>query len=232
MRQLLSETIDHINDSFICQVRKRALFHLSELATDKLEWLVMEHYQFSIANCSLLQLAMQCTATLEEKGVAEELKRNLLEEDGHALMYKNGMLEIGTDVNCRYPFAPTSRFLAKLQTLSTAGPSCALGAIYATETAAIFEHQLLDNICRELCSRRTIAYENSLIRHFHFIHLDGGVEQGHKDGLAVFVDMARHQGSQTVTQINHDEVSTGAFAAIEAMKLWWDALLAEILNDN
>ncbi len=230
--KLLSEFIDEANDRFTRQVKSIILSRLTTLPSDRLEWLIMEHYQFSFANCSLLQSAMQCATALDEQGVSRELKRNLLEEDGHAPMYKQGMLDIGTDVSRRQPFAPTSGFLATLQELSAAGPSCALGAIYATETAAIFEHQLLNAVCGELCGRRGIPYEGSLISHFHFIHLDGGVEQGHKDGLAVFVDQAGRPLPRTHAQFDHDEVRAGAFAAIDAMTHWWDALLAEVLNDN
>lgn len=228
----LSEMIDEANDRFTTRAKATVLSWLHRVPTARLEWLIMEHYQFSFANCSLLQSAMQCAAALDEQGVSAELKRNLQEEDGHAPMYKQGMLEIGTDVSRRQPFAPTSGFLARLQELSVAGPSCALGAIYATETAAIFEHQLFNAVCGELCGRRGIPYEGSLISHFHFIHLDGGVEQGHKDGLAVFVDIPARPPSRTRTGIDHDEVRAGAFAAIDAMTRWWDALLAEVLSDN
>lgn len=232
VRPRLSDLIDETNGQFTTRIKTSVLSRVATITTEKLEWLVMEHYQFSFANCRLLTLAMNCTVPLDEKGVSDELRRNLMEEDGHAPMYKKGMFEVGTDVERRVPFAPTSRFLEALEALSTAGPSRALGAIYATETAAIFEHQLLNEICKEICVRRAVSYEGSLIQHFHFIHLDGGVEQGHKDGLAVFVEKASDSSLPASGPIVREEVLCGAFAAIAAMAAWWDALLTVILKDD
>jgi hypothetical protein len=58
-----------------------------------LEWLVMEHYQFSFANVDLLQSAVACTAKLAERGATVELQRNVDEADGHWPMYKQAPSE-------------------------------------------------------------------------------------------------------------------------------------------
>ncbi|MER7168608.1 DUF3865 domain-containing protein [Micromonospora sp. NPDC000207] len=227
----LSQRIDARNDKFTVTTKKRIMDQLPELDIESLEWLIKEHYQFSYANVELLSLARDCTAKLADKGVTVELQRNIDEEDGHAPMYRQGMRNIGTDVDEREEFAPTTAFLTTVRELSAPNPSRALGTLYATETAAIFEHETFFELCREVCERRGHTYQGSLIKKFHDIHLDEGVEQGHKDGLAEFVDVtaaARAPGEGE--QIDQHDLEQGAYAAIDAMQTWWDALLDRALK--
>jgi hypothetical protein len=223
----LSEKIDETNDRFTNGVKARLLPELPNLDTSTLEWLVMEHYQFSFTNVGLLKSGVASTAKLAEPGVTVELQRNADESDGHARMYAQAMLDIGTDVKQRVEFPPTTQFLATVAELTQPDPSRALGALYATETAAIFEHETFWEICKQICDRRGIAYEGSRIKAFHDLHLDG-VEQGHKDGLAAFVDFDQPQRPAAegllVTKV---DVEHGALQAIIAMQIWWDALLDE-----
>ncbi|MEU8927447.1 DUF3865 domain-containing protein [Kitasatospora sp. NPDC048545] len=233
MTERLSVQIDARNDQFTNAVKSRILDSLSDISTESLEWLVMEHYQFSFANKGLLQTAVTCTEQLAEQGVTVELQRNVDEEDGHAPMYKQGMMNIGTDMDTRVEFAPTTKFLADVEALCAPNPSRALGALYATETAAIFEHEVFFELCREVCERRGFTYEGSLIKRFHDIHLEDGVEQGHKDGLAAFVDL-----DQTGTEfaeglpVETAQVRQGALDAIEVMEVWWDALLGKVFPQS
>lgn len=224
----LSAEIDEVNDAFTSSVKQEILDSLPAMSTDTLEWLVMEHYQFSFANKDLLQNAVECTKKLAEPGVSAELQRNVNEEDGHAPMYKQGMLNIGTDMGQRVQFPATTKFLQDVESLTEPDPSRALGALYATETAAIFEHETFFEICREICERRGHVYQGSLIKRFHDIHLEDGVEQGHKDGLAAFVDLDQ-TGTPVIggEPIERAHVRAGALEAIEVMQVWWDALLGQ-----
>ncbi|MCA1852810.1 MAG: hypothetical protein LC647_10560 [Beggiatoa sp.] len=222
----LSQRIDERNDKFTNGVKERLLPELPRLNTDALEWLIKEHYQFSFANVDLLTTAVRSTAKLTEQGVTVELQRNVDEEDGHAPMYRQGMLDVGTDVRERVEFGPTTEFLNRVRGLSGPNPSRALGALYATETAAIFEHETLFDVCKEICDRRGITYEGTLIKQFHDLHLDGGVEQGHKDGLAAFVDLEEPQVLRGAGErLNKADVEEGALQAIDAMQVWWNVLL-------
>jgi hypothetical protein len=223
----LSALIDDRNDAFTSAVKARLLPAVPSLPESTLEWLVMEHYQFSCANVGFLRAGVRSTACLSEKGVAAELDRNAGEEDGHAEMYKQGMLEVGTEMDRRTEFAPTTEFLRRVGELCAPNPSRALGALYATETAAIFEHETLFDVCTEICRQRGVPYEGSLIKHFHDIHLSGGVEQGHKDGLAVFVDAPDDAASDPIVPA---DVHEGALAAIDAMEAWWADLLETMLG--
>lgn len=226
MSDLLSAHIDEVNDAFTGAVKDKLLKSLSSMSTESLEWLVMEWYQFSFANAELLQSAVECTKKFAEPGVSVELQRNLDEEDGHAPMNKQGMLNIGTDMDKRVEFTATTTFLANVAELCAPNPSRALGALYATETAAIFEHEVFFEICREICERRGFTYEGSLIKRFHDIHLEDGVEQGHKDGLASFVDLDTTGAGQAAGEpIDPAQVRAGALDAIKVMQVWWDALL-------
>lgn len=229
MTDRLSQHVDEVNDAFTGAVKGKLLKDLPRMSTESLEWLVMEWYQFSFANTDLLQAAVDCTKKFNEAGVSVELQRNLEEEDGHAPMNKQGMMNIGTDMDKRVEFAPTAKFLADVAELCAPNPSRALGALYATETAAIFEHEVFFEICREICERRGFTYEGSLIKRFHDIHLEDGVEQGHKDGLAAFVDLDT-TGAELADgePIDPAQVRAGALDAIEVMRVWWDALLEEI----
>lgn len=226
----LSKKIDDENDAFTSSVRQVLLRDLPGVDEKTLEWLVMEHYQFSLANRDVILLqGVAATASLANKGVTVELQRNADEEDGHAPMYKQAMRNIGTDMDERVEFPPTTRFLSTVTELSASNPSRSLGALYATETAAIFEHEVFLEICREIAQRRGYTFEGSLIKHFHDLHLDGGVEQGHKDGLAAFVDVDDPGDPSQGDVIDKDEVHRGAMAAIDAMRGWWDALLGRAL---
>jgi len=220
----LSRKIDESNDMFTNGVKDRILPALPNLDARTLEWLAMEHYQFSSSNVGFLQSGVASTARLAEQGVTIELRRNADEEDGHARMYRQAMLDIGTDVDQRVEFPPTTQFLAKVGELARSDPSRALGALYATETAAIFEHETFFEICKHLCRHRGIPYDGTRIKAFHALHLDG-VEQGHKDGLAAFVDLDESPQTAEGLPINQDAVEHGALAAIKAMRTWWDAML-------
>jgi hypothetical protein len=225
----LSERMDVVNDEFTDRVKSTLLARLPSLSTEILEWLVKEHYQFSFTNVGLLGVARDTTAKLANPGVAIELQRNMEEENGHAAMYRRAMREVGTDVEERVEFTPTSEFFVKVRELSGSTPSRALGALYATETAAIFEHQVFYDICEAICDRREVAYQGSRIKKFHDIHLDEGVEQGHKDGLAAFVDVAEPDPVGAAGEpIDSAELEQGAYDAIAAMTIWWDALLSEV----
>ncbi|MCB5911840.1 hypothetical protein [Streptomyces pinistramenti] len=230
MTERLSVQIDERNDAFTNAVKDQLLKALPQVGTASLEWLVREHYQFSFANKTLLQKAVDCTKKLADKGVSTELQRNVDEEDGHAPMYKKGMLEAGTDMDERVEFAPTTRFLADVDALCAPDPSRALGSLYATETAAIFEHEVFYEICKEICDRRGFTYDGSLIKRFHDIHLEDGIEQGHKDGLAAFVDLGPDAADGDGDPIDMAEVRKGAMDAIAIMQVWWNALLEKTLT--
>src|ERR1700712_2208731 len=122
----LSERIDAVNDEFTNRVKSWLLDRLPELSTDVLQWLGKEHYQFSSANVELLGLARDATARLADQGVTVELQRNIGEESGHAVMYRQAMQEIGTDVDDHVEFPPTTAFFAQLRELSTQHASCSL----------------------------------------------------------------------------------------------------------
>ncbi|MCB9655814.1 MAG: hypothetical protein H6729_16940 [Deltaproteobacteria bacterium] len=223
----LADMIDTKNKQWI-SATKRRLADLSVFSETQLEWLSMEHYQFSAANKGFLERAIEATRDLCDPGVAIELTRNLHEEDGHAPMYKRGMLEVGTDFDQRIEFRPTTDFLATLERLSSHAGSRALGTLYATETAAIFEHEVFFDICREICHRRNAPWEGTTIKAFHDLHLSGGVEQSHKDGLSVFLAARTPPTGSPLRPLDEDEICEGAIAAIDAMKHWWSLLIDEV----
>lgn len=225
--------IDEKNHRFTSEVRQR-LSDLEAISEKALEWLMTEHFQFSVSNPGFLKNAADTTGRLANQGITAELHRNFEEESGHAAIYRKGLAEIGTDVDARVPFAPTTEFLEKIRNLTVADPSRVLGAMYATETAAIFEHEIFWEISREVCRRREIEWEPTTLKAFHDLHLDG-VEQSHKDELGVFVDPAEADASRAAaagdgTQgapVDTAELLDGAEDAIEAMAEWWEALVEQ-----
>lgn len=222
----LTAVIDERNDRFTSSV-KAQLMDLSVLSDAALEWLMLEHFQFSVSNPGFLATAATTTERLANKGISAELRRNFEEERGHATIYKKGLAEIGSDVNSRVEFKPTTEFLDMIGNLTTAGASTALGALYATETAAIFEHEVFWAVSREVCARRGYDWQSTTIKAFHDMHLDG-VEQSHKDELGVFVDPAGTEpGDDGGEPIDRAELLAGAEQAIDAMTTWWKALLAQ-----
>jgi hypothetical protein len=219
--------IDLENLQFTSNVKAR-LSTLGRFSACSLEWLMVEHYQFSKRNTEFLAQAAETALQLATPAVALELRRNLAEESGHARMYRRALLEIGVDTELRAPFAPTATFFDALSALVAPEPSTMLGAMYATETAAIFEHEVFRDISEEVMARKDIVWEGARLKYFHDMHLSG-VEQSHKDELGIFLTMP--QGAPTraaAGEVNGDLAYQGATRAIQAMRWWWSALLDQI----
>jgi hypothetical protein len=214
----LTTEIDERNLRFTSAVKDR-LKDLSAFSLAGLEWLMLEHFQFSSANPGFLDAAARLTEPMAERGISRELRRNFYEESGHAAIYRRGLSEAGADPDARADFVPTDAFLTEIGELTASTPALVLGAMYATETAAIFEHEVFWEISREVCARKGLAWETSILKGFHDMHLSG-VEQGHKDGLAAFVGSGAAGADDA-------QVRTGAERAIEAMTRWWQALIDE-----
>lgn len=131
----LEMLIDHHNARFI-DWAKEQLRDLSPYDTESLEWLMMEHYQLSYQNTKFLSTAAETTNGFNSDAVSKELARNYNEESGHAVIYKAALKKVGSDVDMREEFRPTSAFLKSIGELVERSPSCVLGAMFATETAA------------------------------------------------------------------------------------------------
>lgn len=222
--------IDANNQVFI-DANKARLADLSQYSTEALEWLMMEHYQFSFANVLFLSDAAEKTGAFDTDAVKEELIRNCDEENGHAAMYSAALKKVDCDVEQRAEFTPTTQFLATIGELSNSDPSSVLGTLFATETAAIFEHEVFRDISKEVINRRGWDKAGDDLVWFHDMHLSG-VEQSHRDELGIFLrnitpsqGIAEKEGDRPT--INTQLALAGADAAIEAMKNWWDKMLAE-----
>lgn len=229
----LTNAIDHTNYQFTSTVKDQ-LKDLKIFSDSALEWLMMEHYQFSSRNTGFLATAVNTTKQFKEKDVSEELQRNFNEERNHAAIYKKSLLEIGTNVDKRIEFFPTTDFFDNISKLIVACPSTTLGAMYATETAAIFEHEVFLDISYEIVNRREKIWVSSRLKAFHDMHLNG-VEQGHKDGLGMFVDLAKEYDFDANEKneeqlIRKEQVIIGANQAINTMVVWWKALLKQAEN--
>ena len=124
MLVLLADRIDSENLEFTTGVKKR-LANLGHFDSCSLEWLMVEHYQFSKRNTEFLARAADTASLLVTPAVAAELQRNLVEENGHARMYRRALLEIGVDTELRTPFAPTAQFFEALSELVAPEPATA-----------------------------------------------------------------------------------------------------------
>ena len=227
----VTSTIDRRNQRFISGAKEQ-LRDLSPYSTEALEWLMVEHYQFSFANTRFLAAAAEVTRGFDSDAVAQELVRNCAEEDGHAVMYRAALRKVGIEVESREEFSSTTRFLVTIGALVARSPSAVLGTMFATETAAIFEHEVFLDVSREVIARRGSGLRGKALVHFHEMHLSG-VEQSHRDELGVFLhglaadkELVTRDGARP--SIWPRQASDGAFAAIEAMEAWWSDLFAEL----
>ena len=226
----IAELIDAENKVFIDKNKTR-LSNLSNYSTEALEWLMMEHFQFSFANVHFLTEASEKTAAFDTTAVQEELVRNCAEENGHAAMYRAALKKVDCDVDEREEFAPTTEFLDTIEALSTAEPSAVLGTMFATETAAIFEHEVFRDISKEVIKHRGWGDTGKDLVWFHDMHLSG-VEQAHREELGVFLrgittdsQIAEKDGDRPT--IDTHQALAGAKAAVKVMGSWWDKLLEE-----
>jgi hypothetical protein len=213
--------IDRQSDHFTSTTRA-AVGDPRDWSEHGLAWLCLEHFQFSRRNPSFLQQAANNTRALTPKGISDELERNFEEEKTHAEIYRRALGDIGIEVAARVEFAPTTMFLDKINKLVEGDPFVTLGAMYATETAAIFEHQVFRDISVELIARRNAGDRGKRLVRFHDMHLEG-VEQAHKDNLGVFLSPSDLPDSDR--GFNSAMVNEGALRAISAMTEWWAELL-------
>lgn len=223
----LIDVLDYENLAFTSAV-KDELSDLSRFSTPSLDWLMVEHYQFSARNTGFLGCAADVARKFNDDAIEKELRRNLEEENGHAVMYKRALADIGIDVAERTEFPPTPYFFYHISKLIGDEPSRMLGAMYATETAAIFEHEVFRDISSEVIVRRKLASEGNRLRHFHDMHLSG-VEQSHKDELGIFMrGMAVDEVSAGEGAIDATLALAGGRSAIAAMQEWWRELISTI----
>lgn len=220
--------IDRRNEKFIGWAKGR-LSDLEQYSTGALEWLMAEHYQFSFANTRFLALAADVTGGFDTPSVKEELLRNCAEENGHAAMYKAALRKVNVDVEAREEFDPTSTFLSTIGALCDRPPSAVLGTMFATETAAIFEHEVFLEISKAVIERKDWGRKGKSLVAFHDMHL-GGVEQSHREELGVFLrgvtaDQGEVPGAGERPTLDPGQALAGAEQAIEAMETWWAALL-------
>ena len=223
--------IDARNQDFITDA-KAQLADLSPYSTEALEWLMVEHYQFSYRNTKFLAAAAEVAMAFDTAAINKELERNCGEENGHAVMYKAALRDIGVDVETRKEFASTSRFLEGMGDLCLRDPSAVLGTMFATETAAIFEHEVFREVSKEVIARRRAGRKGDPLVYFHDMHLSG-IEQSHREELGVFLrglDKARPVAPRAGERptIEPPKALAGAEQAIGAMRAWWADLLAEL----
>lgn len=223
--------IDYRNQVFIDN-SKAQLKNLGQFSTEALEWLMMEHYQFSFSNVKFLKDAAELTGSFDTDAVKKELIRNYKEENGHAAIYKEALKKIDVDVETREEFYPTTHFLNTIGLLMEREPSSVLGAVFATETAAIFEHEVFREISQEIIKRRNWGAQGDRLVWFHDMHLSG-VEQSHRDELGIFLrslPMAQAivEKENERPTIDTQQALTGAKQAIDAMTSWWTDLLVYI----
>lgn len=222
--------IDSRNLAFIDEAKSQ-LKNLNQYSTEALEWLMMEHYQFSFRNTQFLADAAEVAAGFDTDAVQKELTRNLREENGHAVIYKAALKQVGLDVETRVEFTPTTSFLDTIGELSAAQPSAVLGTMFATETAAIFEHEVFRDVTEEVLKRRNLMDEGKKLIWYHDMHL-GGVEQSHKDELGIYLkglplnQVVDNEGDRPT--IDTRQAVAGAEQAIKAMTQWWADLFGEL----
>lgn len=231
----VEKTIDQWNAEFTDK-RRQPLRDLSGYSTEALEWLMMEHYQFSFRNCEFLWNSAETTGRFDRDAVKKELVRNFKEESGHAAMYKAALKKVGSDVETRQEFKPTSEFLDSLGELcKNQDPSFVLGMMFATETAAIFEHQVFRDVSCEVIARRGAGDNGKALVAFHDLHLDG-VEQSHKDELGIFLRGLYQTQTEVPAEgdrptIQPERALTGGRIAIDLMDTWWGQLF-EVLTEK
>lgn len=227
----LASLIDARNKDFIDDA-KAQLEDLSPYSTEALEWLMVEHYQFSYRNTKFLAAAAEVAIAFDTDAINKELERNCGEENGHAVMYKAALADIGISVETRKEFPSTTRFLESIGELCLREPSAVLGTMFATETAAIFEHEVFRDVSKEVIARRKVGSEGDPLVYFHDMHLSG-VEQSHREELGVFLrgldkaqQVAPRDGERPT--IEPPKALAGAEQAIAAMRAWWADLLSEL----
>lgn len=232
----VEKTIERWTDEFTDNCKKRLIGDLSQFSTEALEWLMMEHFQFSFANCQFLWDSAQKVGSLDTDAVKKELIRNFNEERDHAAMYKGALKKVGCDVEARKKFAATEDFLNKIGKLCQRDPSSVLGTMYSTESAAVFESEVFREVSNEIIARRSHGSKGNALVAFHDLHLSG-VEQSHRDELGIFLrgvqpDQDTFPGEGDRPTITPKEALEGGKAAVETMLEWWNALLVALIEKS
>jgi hypothetical protein len=179
-------------------------------------WLMLELFQFSKRNPALLLKGAKVLGGLDDHRMADTLFENYQEESTHPVIYERCLREWDIHVESRRDFQATDQFLHDLMSIVETGPSMALGALYATESAALMEHQILNELARNLSVTKGIHYEGSGLAQFHGLHLNG-VEEAHARALGAFIQTDD-------TALDQSAVIRGTEKAVKAMATWWQAL--------
>jgi hypothetical protein len=183
-------------------------------------WLMLELFQFSKRNPSLLIRGAEILGELDDQRMARTLFENYQEESTHPVIYERCLREYDIHVESRRKFSATEDFLDMLMVIIEAGPSSALGALYATESVALMEHQILNELSRDLAVKKGIRYDESGLAQFHGLHLNG-VEEAHARALGAFMQTDGNPLTQA-------KVVSGTEEAVKAMEKWWRAIFAAL----
>ncbi|HEX9986350.1 MAG TPA: hypothetical protein VGF69_24035 [Thermoanaerobaculia bacterium] len=208
----VNAAIDAFIASVTCQV---STISFSERAS---VWLMLELFQFSKRNPGLLIKGAEILGELDDQRMARTLFENYQEESTHPVIYQHCLMDYDINVDDRQAFPATDRFLDDLMSIITTGPSPALGALYATESAALMEHRILNELSRDLAPTKGIVYEESGLARFHGLHLNG-VEEAHARALGAFIQTDDGE-------LPAADVLRGADEAIKAMETWWRAMFS------
>lgn len=224
----ITDTINQQYAKFISQVKPH-LENLEQSTIAGLEEIVIESYQFTVRNLQFLLDSANMTASLEDKNIEREFRHNLEEEQSHPELYKQALAQIGTHVETRKNFPPTTILFDTLDSIIKTSSSSALGAMYAMEGSAIFASEVCYKLCEEIATRRGIDWNTTALSQFHSAHLNE-IEQSHRDDLGVFIDKA--ESSSSNHELNLQEILSSAIQAVEAISTWGKELLTKITGKD
>jgi hypothetical protein len=215
----LAARIDQESELLACGVRHE-FSQLERYGTAALNGLFAEYFQWSDEALRWLREGAERMRHVAGGKVEATLSRHARQKSCHPLVYKTALCELGVDVGQRRHFQPTVDSCDALSRLIASRPCIALGALYALESAAAFEHELLRRIAQELCRRQGERVNGRHVLRFHAMHLDGMIE-AHRAELAVFL------GEAFADEVVPGQAWVGAACAIESIRTWWRALIAQ-----
>lgn len=203
----------------------RTMLDPATLSVERLESTIVNFSLAARDHPNLLRQGIERTGAVPR--LCAELTRNLDEELGmadgspHYTLLSRGLrASFALDVDTQGASPGTRRHIETLHGLLAArsvGFVC--GVFYATEAAALrevrFLRELTDAYARRVGSPD--RGESADLARYYDMHL-GGVEQGHIDGVAEFVDLCDRHG------MTNDDISDGFMATVRAMRAWWQSL--------
>ena len=232
MQKLLDEMNKEMMENYIAVSKERNPVYINLRSLDKNQ-IIFSLVQYSIFPKNIVDFLMAARDKARREGwneVALELTRNIGEELGtetagvtHYKILASGIEKLtSTEIYSALPSDSTQMFIGSMKRImGNEDPAYVMGAVYALESSAVPELQIVMDIVR-IMSKQYAREMDFELKEFFAMHL-GTWEPGHEDGL-------RRTAQKFIEEDKYADFSRGFRDVMKTMDIWWTGLYQEELQ--